>query len=152
MQKIVISVLLSTTLISCDYFNKTRICNQTSKDIILKITFDKDVVKTWSGGMLVENVTKTFHNWDDNLISMNIDTLKFISTYLVKACSCGQIEGGNNRRPNFHFYKELEIVSGSDTLRLQTKEQIRKAFDADRADANYFFDLLIQDGGKNASR
>jgi hypothetical protein len=138
--------------VGCDHFNNTRICNQTSKDIILKITFDKDVIKTWNGGMLVENVTRTFHNWQENLIPINIDTINYISTYLIKPDSCGQIEGINNSRPYFHFYKELEIVSGIDTLRLQTKEQMRKAFDADRDDPNYYFDLLIQGSGKNASR
>jgi hypothetical protein len=152
MKKIISSFLLTTILVSCDYFNDTRICNQTRKDIILKITFDADIVKTWSGGMLVENVTKTFRNWDDNLIPITIDTINYISTYLIKPDSCGHIEGGNNRRPNFHFYKEMEIISGSDTLRLRTKEQMRKAFDAGRNEPNYHFDLLIQDGGKNASR
>lgn len=137
---------------SCDYFNDTRVCNQTGKEIGLKITFDSEEVKTWSGGMLVKNVRETFDNWGDNLTPINIDTVNYISTYLIKPDSCGQIEGGNNRRPNFHFYKELEIVSGSDTLRLRTKEQMRKAFDADRDDTKYYFDLLIQEGGKNGSR
>ena len=152
MKQIIISLLLTTILVGCDYFNDTRVCNQTEKEIILKITFDSDVVKNWSGGMLARNVTKTFHNWDDNLIPIHVDTINYISTYLIKPDSCGQIEGGNNRRPNFHFYKELEIVSGSDTLRLRTKEQMRKAFDADRDDTKYYFDLLIQEGGKNGSR
>ena len=137
---------------SCDYFNDTRVCNQRGKEIGLKITFDSEEVKTWSGGMLVKNVRETFDNWGDNLTPINIDTVNYISTYLIKPDSCGQIEGGNNRRPNFHFYKELEIVSGSDTLRLRTKEQMRKAFDADRDDTKYYFDLLIQEGGKNGSR
>ena len=152
MNKIIISVLLTISLVSCDYFNDTRVCNQTGKEIGLKITFDSEEVKTWSGGMLVKNVRETFDNWGDNLTPINIDTVNYISTYLIKPDSCGQIEGGNNRRPNFHFYKELEIVSGSDTLRLRTKEQMRKAFDADRDDTKYYFDLLIQEGGKNGSR
>ena len=144
--------MLTISLVSCDYFNDTRVCNQTGKEIGLKITFDSEEVKTWSGGMLVKNVRETFDNWGDNLTPINIDTVNYISTYLIKPDSCGQIEGGNNRRPNFHFYKELEIVSGSDTLRLRTKEQMRKAFDADRDDTKYYFDLLILEGGKNASR
>jgi outer membrane receptor for monomeric catechols len=137
---------------SCDYFNDTRICNQTRKDIILKVTFDANVVKTWSGGMLVKNLTKTFNSWGDNLIPINIDTINYISTYLIKPDSCGHIEGGNNRRPNFHFYKEMEIISEFDTLKLRTKEQMRKAFDADRSKTKYNFDLLIQEGGKYTSR
>ncbi len=102
---------MTTTLVSCDYFNDTRVCNQTGKEITLKITFDSDEVKSWSGGMLVKNVTKTFKNWDENLIPVDIDTINYVSTYLIKPDTCGQIEGGNNRRPNFHFFKELEIVS-----------------------------------------
>lgn len=152
MKKTIIAFLLTTTFMSCDYFNETRVCNQTDKDITLKITFDSTVVKTWSGGALVKNITKTFQTWDDNLIPIDIDTINYISTYLIKKDSCGQIEGGNNLRPYFEFYKELEIVSGFDTLRLQTKEQMRKAFDADRDDTNYYYDLLIQKNGKNASR
>ncbi|MCE2733703.1 MAG: hypothetical protein LW821_10085 [Flammeovirgaceae bacterium] len=111
MKKILITFLLTTTLVSCDYFNDTRVCNQTGKEITLKITFDSDEVKSWSGGMLVKNVTKTFKNWDENLIPVDIDTINYVSTYLIKPDTCGQIEGGNNRRPNFHFFKELEIVS-----------------------------------------
>ena len=102
--------------------------------------------------MLVKDVKKTFTNWDENLVLKDIDTINYISTYLIKPDTCGQIEGGNNRRPNFHFYKEIEIISGLDTLKLLTKEQMRKAFDADRKDTNGYFDLLIQEGGKNASR
>lgn len=102
--------------------------------------------------MLVKNVTKTFRNFGDNLIPLSIDTINYISTYLIKPDSCGSIEGGNNRRPNFHFFKELEIISGDDTLRLLTKEEMRKAFDADREDTKYYFDLLILKGVKNASR
>jgi hypothetical protein len=152
MKKLLITFLLTTTLVSCDYFNNTRVCNQTGKEIILKITFDSDEVKSWSGGMLVKNVRKTFKNWDENLIPVDIDTINYISTYLIKPDTCGQIEGGNNRRPNFHFFKELEIISGDDTLKLNTKEEMRKAFDADREDPKYYFDLLIQNGVKNASR
>ena len=152
MKKILITLLLTTTLVSCDYFNDTRVCNQTGKEITLKIAFDSDEVKSWSGGMLVKNVTKTFKNWDENLIPLDIDTINYISTYLIKPDTCGQIEGGNNRRPNFHFFKELEIISGDDTLRLSTKEEMRKAFDADRKDTKYYFDLLIQKGVKNTSR
>jgi hypothetical protein len=151
-KKLLITFLLTTTLVSCDYFNDTRVCNQTRKEIILKITFDSDEVKSWSGGMLVKNVRKTFKNWDENLIPVDIDTINYISTYLIKPDTCGQIEGGNNRRPNFHFFKELEIISGDDTLKLNTKEEMRKAFDADREDPKYYFDLLIQKGVKNASR
>jgi len=152
MKKTTIYLLLTVTLIGCDYFNDTRVCNQTGQDIMLKITFDSSVVKTWSGGALAENLTKTFRDWDDNLIPIDIDTINYILTYKINPDSCGQIEGGNNYRPNFHFFREIEIIAGSDTLRLQTKEQMRKAFDADREDSKYYFDLLIQEGGKNASR
>lgn len=152
MKNLIITLILITTLSSCDYFNNTRVCNQTRKEIKLKITFDSEVIKTWSGGMLQENLTKTFHDWGENLIPIDIDTIKYISTYIIKPDSCAQIEGGNNRRPNFHFYKELEIISGFDTIKLRTKDQMRKAFDADRDNSNYYFDLLIQEGGKNASR
>lgn len=152
MKKLIACFFLTAILQGCDYFNDTRVCNQTGREIIMRITFDSDVVKSWSGGMLVKNVTKTFTNWDENLIPMDIDTINYISTYFIKSDSCGHIEGGNNRRPTFSFYKELVIISGVDTLRLQTKEQMRKAFDADRSDTNYYFDLLIQEGGKNASR
>jgi hypothetical protein len=152
MKKLMISLLLTAALLSCDYFNDTRVCNQTGREIILKITFDSDEVKSWSGGMLVKNVTKTFRNFGDNLTPLSIDTINYISTYLIKPDTCGSIEGGNNRRPNFHFFKALEIISGDDTLRLSTKEEMRKAFDADREDTKYYFDLLIQKGVKNASR
>ena len=56
--KLMISLLLTATLLSCDYFNDTRVCNQTGKEVILKITFDSDEVKSRSGEMLVKNVTK----------------------------------------------------------------------------------------------
>jgi hypothetical protein len=137
---------------SCDYFSETRVWNQTGKEIKLKITFDQDEVKSWSGGMLVKDVTKTFSNWGDNLIPLDIDTINYISTYLIKPNTYAQIEGGPNRRPNFHFYKELVIINGSDTLRLRTKKEMKKAFDADREETKGKFDLLILEGGKNASR
>jgi hypothetical protein len=143
---------LTTILVSCDYFNNTSVCNQTKKEILLKITFNSDEIKNWSGGMLIENVTETFRNWGDNLTPMVIDTVNYISTYSIKPGACGQIEGGNNRRPNFHFYSEIEIISADDTLRLRTKEEMRKAFDADREDPKGYFELLILEGGKNASR
>jgi hypothetical protein len=152
MKKLMMSLFVTMTLVSCDYFNNTRVCNQTGREIILKITFDPDEVKSWSGGMLVRNVTKTFRDFGHNLIPLDIDTINYISTYLIKPDSCGSIEGGNNRRPNFHFFKELEIISRDDTLRLRTKEEMRIAFDADREDPKYYFDLLILKGVKNASR
>lgn len=152
MKKIVIGLLMITTFASCDYFNDTRICNETESDITIKITFNPEVIKTWSSGMLVENLTKTFGNWGDDLIPVNIDTINYISTYLIKPDSCGQIEGGNNRRPNFIFFKEIEIISEHDTMRLQTEKQMRKAFNADRKNPNYYFDLLIKDESKKASR
>ncbi|GAA0196305.1 hypothetical protein GCM10009122_60860 [Fulvivirga kasyanovii] len=152
MKKLILGLLLSAILISCDYFNDTRICNQTGKEIVFKITFDSEVVKNWSGGMLVENVTQTFNNWDENLIPIEVDTVGYISTYLIKPNNCASIEGGNNRRPNFHFYKELEIVADTDTIRLRTKEEMKRAFDADRENPEYYFDLLIYNSGKSSSR
>jgi hypothetical protein len=152
MKKLIIIILLATTLNSCDYFNDTKICNQTGKEITLKITFDSDVVKDWSGGMLTENISKTFNEWDENLIPINIDTINYISTYIIRPDSCANIEGGNSRRPDFHFYKKLEIFTDGDTIRLNTKEGMTKAFAADRKDPNGDFDLLILKGGKHVSR
>jgi hypothetical protein len=152
MKKVILISLLTTTLIGCDYFNDTKICNQSGQEITLKITFDAEVVKGWSGGMLAENIDKTFKEWDDNLIPVNIDTINYISTYIIKPDSCAHIEGGNNRRPNFHFYKKLEIFTNIDTIRLNTKEEMIKAFAADRNDPKYNFDLLILKDGKHVSR
>lgn len=152
MKKITIHLLLTIFLASCDFFNDTRICNETGKEITLKITFDSNVVKTWSGGAFADNIAKTFQNWDDNLIAIDVDTINYVSTYLIKNDSCGQIEGGNNRTPYFEFFKKLEVVSDFDTLVLETKEQMRNAFNADRQDPKYYFDLLIQKDGKSASR
>lgn len=152
MKKIIFILLLTSTLVGCDYFNDTKICNQTGKEIKLKVTFDSDVIKGWSGGMLAQNIFKTFHDWDDNLIPINIDTTNFVSTYSIKPDSCAHIEGGNNRRPNFHFYKKLEIITGVDTIKLNTKEEMIKAFAADREDPKFDFDLLILSDGKHVSR
>lgn len=152
MKKIIIIILLIATLNSCDYFNYTKICNQTGKEITLKITFDAEVIKEWSGGMLAKDIGKTFHEWDKNLIPINIDTINYISTYILKPDSCAQIEGGNNHRPNFCFYKKLEIITDGDTIRLNTKEEMIKAFSADRNDPKFDFYLLILKGGKHVSR
>ncbi len=143
---------MTIVLVSCDYFNDTSVCNQTDKEIILKITFDSDEIKSWSSGMLAKDIKGTFNNWDENLTPINIDVVNYSATYKIKPDACGQIEGGNNRRPNFHFFKKLEIITESDTLRLTTKEEMRKAFDVDREDPKGQFHLLILDGGKNASR
>ena len=75
MKNLIITLILTMTLSSCDYFNNTRVCNQTKKEIKLKITFDPEIIKTWSGGMLQENLTKTFHDWGENLIPIDIDTI-----------------------------------------------------------------------------
>ena len=152
MKKITLILFLTLTLIGCDYFNDTKICNQTEKEITLKVTFDSDIIKGWSGGMLAQNLSKTFHDWDDNLMPINIDTINFISIYLIKPNSCAQIEGGNNLRPNFHFYKKLEIITEFDTIRLNTKEEMINAFAADRDDPKFDFDLLILKDGKHVSR
>lgn len=150
--KVIIPSLLTTFLASCDYFNDTRVCNQTDMEIKMKLTFDSSVVNNWSGGALAENLTNTFRNWGENLVLLDIDTINYISTYLIKPDSCGGIEGGNNRRPHFHFYKGIEVISETDTLRLSTKDEMRTAFDADRSDPKYYFDLLILADGRNASR
>ena len=60
MKKVIIIIFLTTILSSCDYFNDTKIC-KTRNEITLKITFDAGVVKGWSGGMLAENIDKTFN-------------------------------------------------------------------------------------------
>lgn len=102
--------------------------------------------------MLAKDIKGTFSNWDKNLTPIDIDVVTYASTYKIKPNACGQIEGGNNRRPNFHFFKKLEIITESDTLRLTTKEDMRKAFDVDRSDPKGQFHLLILEGGKYASR
>ena len=98
--------------------------------------------------MLAQNL----YDWDDNLIPLNIDTTNFVSTYLIKPDSCAQIEGGNNPRPNFDYYKKLEIMTDADTIKLNTKEEMIKAFAADRDDPKFDFDLLILNDGKHVSR
>jgi hypothetical protein len=152
MKNLLIIFCLTATLVGCDYFNDTRICNQLGKDITLKIVFDSNEVNSWSGGMLAKNLTKFLSNYGENLIPINIDTINYTATYLIQSDSCASIEGGNNRRPTFHFFKSLEVINDNDTLRLTTKEQMRKAFDADREQPEYYFDLLILKGINNASR
>lgn len=139
-------------MLSCDFFNDTRVCNETGQEIRLKISFDSNAVNTCSGGALKDCLTKTFKTWDDNLFAVDIDTINYCTTYLIKKDSCGQIEGGNNRRPYFSFFRKLEVYTDSDTLTLQTKEQMQKAFNADRENPEYYFDLLIQKDGKIANR
>ena len=87
MKNIIIILFLTTTLLSCDYFNNTRVCNQTRKEIKLKISFDSEVIKTWSGGMFVENLTKTFQGWGENLIPIVCYTQvdKGLPGYLINA-------------------------------------------------------------------
>ena len=46
----------------------------------------------------------------------------------------------------------MEVINDNDTLRLNTKEQMRKAFDADREEPEYYFNLLITKRDKNTSR
>lgn len=152
MKKSIVFFLLTAALVGCDYFNNTSVCNQTGGEIVLKITFDQDEINNWSGGMLAKDIKGTFSNWDKNLTPIDIDVVTYASTYKIKPNACGQIEGGNNRRPNFHFFKKLEIITESDTLRLTTKEDMRKAFDVDRSDPKGQFHLLILEGGKYASR
>jgi hypothetical protein len=142
MKKIVTVLLLTIILVSCDYFNDTRVCNQTGQEITLKLTFDSDFIK--NRGLEPKKFTRTFHNGNDNLILLDFDTINFISTYLIKPDSCGQIEGGNNRRPHFGFFIKMEIITKSDTIRLKTRDEMRKAFDADREDPKYYFDLIIK--------
>lgn len=152
MKNKIINLLMAVILSSCDYFNDTKICNQIGKEITLKITFDSEVIKGWSSGMLAKDIAKTFREWDKSLIPVKIDTVNYTSVYLIKSGSCGHIEGGNNRRPNFNFYKNLEIITQDDTIRLATKEEMTKAFAADREEPKFDFNLLILRGGKHVSR
>jgi hypothetical protein len=101
-------------------------------------------MNTWSGGMLKKNLTSTFQNWGENLIPLDIDTVNYCAIYLIKPNVCGHIEGGMNQRPNFNFFKEIEIMSEFDTIQLRTKTEMRKAFNADRETPEYFFDLFLQ--------
>jgi len=145
-------LFLTITLIGCDYYSNTRICNQLGREITLKIVFDSNEVNSWSGGILADNLTQFLKNYGEKLTPLNIDTLNYTATYLIKPDTCASIEGGNIRRPSFHFFKSLEIISGYDTLKLSSKEQMRKAFDADREQPEYYFDLLILKGINHSSR
>ncbi|AYB33336.1 hypothetical protein D4L85_23325 [Chryseolinea soli] len=140
--KLALTLFSTIILTSCDYYNDTRVCNQTGQDITLIIRFDTDGIK--NGGLEPRKFTKTFHNWRENLTPIHFDTINFISTYLINRDSCGQIEGGPNRRPNFRFIKAMTVVTKSDTIELKTKGEMRKAFGADREEPEYYFDLLIK--------
>ncbi|MGB3181144.1 MAG: hypothetical protein WBB45_07120 [Cyclobacteriaceae bacterium] len=152
MKKLLIIFCFTAILLGCDYFSETRICNQIGKDITLKIAFDSSEVNSWSGGMLSNNLTKFLSNYGENLNPIDIDTINYTATYLIRADSCASIEGGNNPRPTFHFFKYLEVINENDTLKLITKEQMIKAFDADRERPEFYFDLLIMEGINNTSR
>jgi len=140
-----IILFLISTLTACEYSNSTRVCNHTRNEATLKLTFDTLVMNTWSGGMLKKNLTATFQNWGENLIPLDIDTVNYYAKFLIKPRVCGKIEGGMNRRPNFNFFKEIEIISEFDTIRLRTRAEMRKAFNTDRENPDYFFDLLLQE-------
>lgn len=128
-------------LTRCDYYNDTRVCNQTGQDITLIIRFDINNIK--NGGLEPKKFAKTFHHWRKNLVPIHFDTINFISTYLVNRDSCAQIDGGPEPRPHFDYVREITVVTKSDTIALKTKEEMRKAFGADRKETVYYFDFVI---------
>jgi len=53
------------------------------------------------------------------------------------------IEGGNNEKPNFEYFKEIEVWTINDTLRLKTKEEMIKAFGVDKERTSFYFDWQV---------
>lgn len=74
---------------------------------------------------------------------LEVDTINNFCIYQLPPDSCCEIEGGNNRRPFFDDFSKITIIS-TDTIILDTKDKMREAFNADRKNTEYYFDLVIK--------
>jgi hypothetical protein len=137
---------ITFSLIGCDTWHGSRICNQTGQDLKIEIRFDLEYLRQ-NEKLSPQGQVRKFHERNEGLMLVSIDTVGFVGQYLIKADSCGTIEFLNSVRPHFHKIREL-IIYTSDTLRYGTREEILKAFDSERENPEYSFDLVV----KNPSR
>ncbi|MCP4521214.1 MAG: hypothetical protein GY827_05935 [Cytophagales bacterium] len=129
MNKLINIILISILITSCDYHTITRINNQSNTDIIVEIDFD-------SSSNIINN--------QEGLITISIDTIKNNGRYKMISNSSGKIEFNTGKYPYFSGLKKISVLSKNDTLTLKTKDDMVKAFNAQKEEYNGFYDLTIK--------
>ena len=118
---LVIIVLFSLLLSGCDPMATATICNKSKNEIFVFIDFDKNY--------LLERTDLTERDIVRlDLPAIEVDTLNLKGKYKIMPDSCYMIDFNRGNKVWFHQFSKITIISGKDTLKLKSKEEIKEAF------------------------
>ena len=118
-------ILMFFAILSCDPVFWTEIVNKSHHDLTLDIIFDREEIEgVWEGRPYIDYVRSRI-NEGGSLISF--DTLNLIGRINIKPEETFTIEGGVGVEPDFFGVKHI-FIYGEDTIRLENKEAMKKAF------------------------
>lgn len=113
--------LFSYLFIGCDPMATATICNESKNEIFLYIDFDKNYLRERTD-LNKSDIVNT------NLPAIYVDTLNLKGKYIIMPDSCYIIEFTRGFRPWFNSYSSITVISGKDTLELNSKEEMKDAF------------------------
>jgi hypothetical protein len=123
--KFLIGIFTFYIVLSCEPVYRTELVNKTSEAIILNIKFDKaEIESVWQGRPYIEYVRG--RNNGGGLL-LNFDTINLSSLISINPQESFVIQGGIGTRPDFFGLKYINIY-GEDTIRLENKDEMKKAF------------------------
>lgn len=110
---------------SCDPYSRGYICNDTTQEIELLLTYDYDSLQPMSRN---EFLTFFKDQTDNNAILVRIDTTSMIGYYKIKSKTCALIGHGMSGYPPLGF-SHLQIRKKNKTLDFpKINENVKKYF------------------------
>lgn len=118
--KSIISLFFALLLSSCDPTYNIGISNESDDGIILQITFNENPPNPYG--------VKYFTTVNSNKTPLVVDTLSNMCRYAIAPKEYFLLWQRIDKAPDFSEFKELIIVTKTDTTMFNGKENIEKAF------------------------
>lgn len=111
---------------SCDPLYVANIENATSKDVEIELVFDKKILEhEW------KDMPHRHHDFqsaiNQSVKVLSVDTINLITNLLLIPNESFKLESGIGISPLFYYYENI-IIYGKDTIVLDNKEKMTRAF------------------------
>lgn len=124
--KFIAILFLSWFLYSCEPVYHADIKNDTDKELLLELKFNKLTLEQHWKGLPYNDFLKSYpNNAQAHLIKH--DSLENKNYYLIPAKTSFPLERGIGTKPTYDLFEYLKII-GSDTFKLMNRKAIEDAF------------------------
>ncbi len=124
-----ILLVITTILVfyACDPVYHAEIKNKKSKDIIIKVKFDRGALEESWGDKPYTGFLKSYPNWSNIAPAINFDTINLIKTYKIEPNQSFPLSSGIGGHVDLTLIKSLNIIN-QDTIAIENNGQLEKAF------------------------